>query len=266
MKSFEKALENCLERLAGGETKLEDCLRRYPEFSEELRPVLQAAMQLRSVAEVQASPESKRRGRNRLVAYMHANPHRREPHKIHGLIPIYRLAATLTVFALTVLAAGTAFAQSSMPGDLLYNWKLASESAWLIVSPDPVGTDLTLSERRVMEILGSTGSERNLALQGYQQVLNRLVNQTDPVVQQNILSTLTEHSILLAQVGISLPDLDEYLEPQPAITPPIQPTIPVPVLPTVITLPEFQDIIATPALPLELPGLELPPILTTPTP
>src|SRR3990172_4902221 len=101
MKSFEKALENCLERLAGGENNLEDCLRRDPEFSEELRPVLQAAMQLRSVAEVQASPESKRRGRNRLVAYMHANPHRREPHKIHGLIPIYRLGGPLTFFPLS---------------------------------------------------------------------------------------------------------------------------------------------------------------------
>jgi hypothetical protein len=266
MSRFESALENCLERLAGGEASLEDCLRSYPEFSEELRPLLKAASQVRRVAEVQASPEFKRRGRARLVAYMRAHPHRQVTYRIRGLIPVYRLAVGLTVLAVAVFAAGTAFAQSAMPGDLLYSWKLASESAWLVVSPDPVGTDLALAERRILEIQSSSGSARNLALHGYQLILNRLVSQTDPVVQQSIHPILAAQSKFLAQAGISVPDLDEYLSPQPTKTPPPQPTIPAPVLPNMVTTPALQNLTATPALPLELPRLGLPPILTTPTP
>ncbi len=254
---FERALEDCLERLAGGGVSLEDCLRGYPEFADELRPLLKAASQVRCGVEVQPSPEFRRRGRAQLMAHMRAHPRRQVTNRTRGLIPVYRLAVGLTALALAVFTTGTAFAQSAMPGDALYGWKLASESAWRAASPDPVGTDLALAERRVQEIQSSSGSAREIALQGYQQVLNRLVSQTDPAVQQRIFPILAAQRERLAQAGISVPDLEKYLSPQPTQTPLPRPTIPAPALPNLTT---------TPVLPLELPTLGHPPILATPTP
>jgi hypothetical protein len=262
MSRFESALEICLERLAGGEASLEECLLSYPEFSEELRPLLKAASQVRRVADVQASPDLKQRGRARLVTYMRSHPHNQGASRIRDWTPVYRLAVSLIVLVVAVFATGTAFAQSAMPGDLLYSWKLASESAWLVVSPDPVGTDLALAERRVLEIQSSSGSARDLALHAYQQVLDRLVSLPDPAVQESIHPILAAQSRILAQAGISLPDLDQYLSPIP--TP--QPTIQVPLLPNTVITPALPNPTAIPTLPLELPGSGLPPILTTPTP
>ncbi len=266
MGRFERALDDCLERLMGEEAGLEDCLQGYPEFADELRPLLKAASQVKRGAEAQPSPEFRRRGRAQLMTHMRAHPRRSVTYRTRGLAPAYRLAIGLTTLVLAVFVTGTAFAQSAMPGDLLYGWKLASESAWRAVSPDPVATDLALAGRRTQELLAVSGPDRGIALQGYQQVLNRLVSQTDPVGQQRIFPILTVQRERLAQSGILVPDLDKYLSshsvptplPQPSnLTPSPQPSIPTSALP---------NLTSTPALPLELPTLDLPSILATPTP
>ncbi|MEW6717701.1 MAG: hypothetical protein AB1345_09385 [Chloroflexota bacterium] len=254
MDRFERILEDCLERLACGKASLEDCLRDHPEFAEELRPLLQAASRMKRGADVQPSPEFKQRGRARLMAHLRAHPRRPVPARTRGLLPAYRLAVGLTVLALAVFVTGTAFAQSAMPGDPLYGWKLASESAWRAVSPDPVGTDLALAERRLQEFLAVSGSERDIALQGYLEVLARLTSQTDPATQGRIILALAAQRERLVQTGISVPELDEYLSSPPVPTPLPLPPIQTPTLPGLtITL----------TAPLNVPTFEVPTMLGT---
>ncbi|MEW6717232.1 MAG: hypothetical protein AB1345_07005 [Chloroflexota bacterium] len=254
MNRFERVLEDCLERLAGGEASLEDCLRDYPEFVEELRPLLEAASWVKRGAEVQPSPEFRQRGRARLMAHVRAHPRRPIPAWTRGLLSVYRLAVGLTVLALAIFVTGMAFAQFAMPGDSLYGWKLASEAAWRAVSPDPVATDLALAERRVRELLSVSGSKREIALQGYQEILARLTSQADPAAQERIIPALTDQRENLAQAGISLPDLDEYLSSLPVPTP-----LPLPPAPT----PALPDLTLTPVVPFEVPTLETPTVSET---
>ncbi len=257
MNRFERALEDCLDRLAGGEAGMEDCLRDHPEFAAELRPLLQAASRVKRGADVLPSPEFRQRGRVQLMAHLRAHPRRQAAARARRLLPVYRLAVGLAALALAILGTGTALAQSALPGSPLYGWKLASEAAWRAVSPDPVGTDLALAERRTQELLGVSGLEREVALQGYQEVLTRLKSRTNPAAQERIISALVDQRERLAQAGITVPDLDEYLSSQP-------PSPPSPLLP--LPTPALPGLTSTPALPFDVPSLEIPMILETPIP
>lgn len=266
MNLFERALEDCLDRLAGGEAGMEDCLRDHPEFAAELRPLLQAASRVKRGADVLPSPEFRQRGRVQLMAQLRAHPPRPVTARAPRLLPVYRLAVGLAALALVVLGTGTALAQSALPGSPLYGWKLAGEAAWRAVSPDPVGTDLALAERRTQELLGVSRLEREVALQGYREVLARLKNQTDPAVQERIISALVDQRERLAQAGITVPDLDEYLSSQlPSPPSPLLP-LPTPAFPGLTSTPALPGSTSTPALPFDVPSLEIPMILETPIP
>jgi len=40
MTEFEKALQDCLHEVEEGRSSVEDCLRRYPNYAQQLEPVL----------------------------------------------------------------------------------------------------------------------------------------------------------------------------------------------------------------------------------
>ena len=227
MKKFDLALEDCLDRRAHGEG-LEECLRRYPRFAGRLRPLLQAASELESAVAPSPSEAFKQNTRAALISRIQAPAHQPGPVRPHGatvvrsrsLKPSWRLSLGLvTAAVLAFFSIGTAMAQSALPGQSLYGWKLTSEQAWLAVSPDHVAANLVLAQRRAGEALAVTGTNRQVALQGYNQVLTRLadVGKKDPDANKRILPALTVQHDLLANSGISDPNLDEYLsQPAPA--------------------------------------------------
>jgi hypothetical protein len=114
----------------------------------------------------------------------------------------------LTLF----LASGTAFAQSALPGDALYNWKLTSEDVWRFTSADPLGVDITLSNRRVSELVVVSGNQarRARALENYQKMLIRFNAEQDPQKRARILPILRAQHEELVKAGISVPELDGY--------------------------------------------------------
>lgn len=278
MKDFDLILEDCLERLASGASSLDECLLRYPEHASQLRPLLQSAARLEHVRAVLPSPAFKTRVRAQLMAHIQAHPRRRQ-----GMSPFLRLAFSLAVLMLAFLFTGTALAQSALPGEPLYGWKLASETAWRALSPDPLGTDLALADRRVAELVAvADDPERSaMVLELYREVLNRLKSRGDAQAQNRILPFLQSQQATLTRAGLSVPELDAYVRghaapettptvpPQPTATPIVE--IPVletalpemPILDTAIPgTPEVPEIIPTVQAPdLPLPTIEIPPLI-----
>ena len=131
---FDNILNDCLERLASGESVAE-CLARYPEHVEELAPILQMGHATMWASRANApSPAGKARGMARMQAALEEGRQRRGrrwqlPRVFwrHISTPI---AAAFAVVFLTIVAAGgtTAASAESIPGEALYPVKAMRES------------------------------------------------------------------------------------------------------------------------------------------
>jgi len=210
MNKIDTIFEECLDRIQSGESSLEECVARYPEHAAELTSLLRASTRLGRAGEVMPSPVFKARTRTELNAYIHAHP------RVKRTSPFaWRLAYNVVTSLLAFLILGTAIAQRALPGDTLYDWKLTSERVWRTVSIDRLATDLTLSNRRVKELVRVYGDEnrRTRAVANYQQMLVRFKSDQDIRHQERIIPVLRFHQQSLSQVGISIPELDSYFPP-----------------------------------------------------
>ena len=274
MSEFETVLQECLYDLEQGSSKVEDCLQRYPHYAPQLEPILLTSIYLGRGREAQLSPAFKARVRTRLIQQVYARP--RKPARSY--FTFMRLAASLAVVMLAILVAGTAYAQRALPGEAFYAWKIASETAWRTVAPDPVGTDLAIAERRLNELIAVKPDPVLYAqtLEAYLRVTERLRAQVDPTNEERIqavldaqVEELREHEILPPE---SIPGVDPQEEGTPAIpvptplpileTPQVNPTdlpqiVPtVEVVPTVQVVPEILPTLQDP--PPILPTIEIP--------
>ncbi|MDQ3005561.1 MAG: hypothetical protein M3R47_09290 [Chloroflexota bacterium] len=207
MNDFESVLEESWSRMESGES-LDEVLARHPEHGAQLGPLLQVASKLAGVNEVMPSPVFRSRTRTQL------NIHMRENSQLKRVSPLFwRLTITLVTIVLAFVATGTAFAQRALPGDTFYGWKLRSESAWRVVSLDRLGTDLTLSNRRVNELVALSGDEirRTGAVEDYQKLLIRFHEAADAKDQERILPVLRSQKESLSKAGVSIPELDSYI-------------------------------------------------------
>ncbi len=130
---FDNILNDCLERIAAGESVAE-CLARYPEQAEALLPLLRMGQATMHAAHVSVpSPTSKARGKARMQAALATNRQRRSkrlkfPRIFWRPISTPMLAAFAAVFLTVVAAGGTTVASgSSIPGETLYPIKSVKE-------------------------------------------------------------------------------------------------------------------------------------------
>jgi hypothetical protein len=308
-RKLEDVLEECLIHLAAGEVTLEECLARYPEHAAELRRMLPLSEALTEGRQIRPSAEFKRRNERELLARITAvTPLPVAPRQSNWLdwlpgffTPLYRPAYIVALITLLFLTAATTIAQTALPGDALYSWKLSSERVWRAVHPDPLNADLALTDRRVNElaqVMGRPDAETQGRAE-YRRSLEQLAPYTDLENQQTILVALARQQEMLAQAGIVVPQLDRLIDrlspverpvdatptPEGTLspiqtpdTPPLLPTadpvlptpippeqtVPAEILPTEILPPLPLE--ATPALPEATPILDpLPPLLATPT-
>src|SRR5512139_569018 len=150
---LETILDTCLYQIEDGEANLDECLARYPEHAVQLEPLLKAATRLSRGREVLPDPAYKARARTQLNVYMQQHPQRKRVSPV-----LWRFAIAAMTVLLLFVASGTAFAQTALPGDAFYNWKLTSEHVWRITSSDPLGVDISLSNRRMNELVEVSGS------------------------------------------------------------------------------------------------------------
>ena len=273
MTEFEQVLQDCLFDLERGASSVDECLARYPKYARQLEPVLLTGAYLSHGSEARISDAFRARVRARLIQQMHAHPRRRAR---SGFL-FMRLATSLAAIMLALLVSGTVYAQSALPGDALYTWKLASENAWRAVSPDPIGTDLAIVERRLEELM-VVRDDPGLyaqALNAYRDVVARLTSEINSGNQARILGVLDTQREKLEQAGIFLqpPQPEQEIVP-PFIAPtPTSATTPMPILatpqvdltdlpPIVPTVQVFPDVTPTdPVLPDLIPTTDvLPPI------
>jgi hypothetical protein len=168
-----EALEVCLNALGTG-ADIEAVLNLYPQLADELRPVLEASIQVRSLA-LPAVPEAAmRRGRARVL--QHAVEMRKaapKPRRRWSMFAFPRLATSLTI-ALILLLSGTSLVSASngaLPGDNLYPVKRSWEDLRLffIFSPGKrEGLESEFEQERLDEIsaLLSEGRKETIAFAG----------------------------------------------------------------------------------------------------
>ena len=260
MNDFDRILDECLTQITSGASSLDDCLARHPEHASQLRPLLQTAAIVERGRAVKLSPAFKARTRSQLYAHMQAHPRRR----VWMFPPVWRVAVSLAVLAIAFLITGTAFAQSALPGQPLYAWKLSSEQVWRAVSPDPVSVDLSLAERRVDEItiIAADPTLKAQAVNGYLKTLDRLEAESNASNEEKITLALKSHQEKLSAAGVSVPELDHTIKPPSGANPannnssdtaPIAPVVPVPSLSSPRNIPSLPPVVPTAHIP---PGLQ----------
>lgn len=137
------ALEVCLNALETG-VDLESALRLYPHLADELRPVLEASIQARSLGLLAVPETAMQRGRARVlghVAGMRKSAPR--PSRRWSMFAFPRLATSLAI-ALIFLLSGTGLVSASngaLPGDRLYAVKRSWEGLRLLFVFSPEGRE-----------------------------------------------------------------------------------------------------------------------------
>jgi hypothetical protein len=128
---------------------------------------------------------------------------------------IWRTSAVFAMLAIAVLGVGTAHAQSALPGDTFYGWKRTSEKVWLAFSTDRVDTEITISNRRISELIAVSGDpvRSASAMDGYLESLNRLksIPVTDEATLTRIVPVLQSQHQVLKDAGMKTTELDNYL-------------------------------------------------------
>lgn len=208
MNQFEEILEHSLNKIASGEFTVEEVLARHPKDADELEPYLRSAEHLKRGRAVAPSPFFEARLRSDLMRKIKATqrPAQRLPFFFQ------RMALNVGVLFLMFAFASTAFAQGALPGESLYGWKLASENVWRVLTTDPLGTDLQLSNRRINEYVAVSQDETRRArvLSGYHDLLVRFQSEADEAEKARILQVLKSQQYDLRKVGLSIPELDSY--------------------------------------------------------
>ena len=208
MNEFETIFDESWSEIESGQSTVDEVLARHPEHRAQLSPLLQTASKLARTKDiVTPSPSFRARNRTQLNRYMQENP------QMKRVSPVFwRLTITLVSMLLAFIVSGTVFAQGALPGDAFYTWKLGSENAWRMVSPDRLGTDLILSNRRVNELVALSGDEsrRARAVEDYQRLLIRFKSAHDARDQERILLVLQSQREALIKAGVSIPELDSY--------------------------------------------------------
>ncbi len=71
---IEAVLDACLDDIQLRHATIADCLAKYPEYAEELEPLLQLAVAIQNVQEIKPSEKFKKKTRFRLSGESEANP------------------------------------------------------------------------------------------------------------------------------------------------------------------------------------------------
>jgi hypothetical protein len=231
MTEFEKVLQECLLDLEQGNANVAECLNRHPSYALQLEPVLLTSLDLELGQEARPSPAFKARVRAKLTQEMLAHPRR----SIRLGYILTRLATSFAMLVFALVVAGTVHAQGALPGTPFYAWKLAGENIWRAITPDPVGTDLAIAERRADELIaiGDHPAQRAQLVEAYLAVLTRLELEVNASNEARIRLVLDSQLEELNQSGVSLPGVEQNVVPTleepiliPTATPFILPAIP----------------------------------------
>ena len=148
MNDLYEVLEVALHEIEQG-ADVDTILFRYPELAEELRPILEASVNAKSMAVTSPSPEVLRRNRARVLQYaaqMREAGARQASQRI-WFASLRRIAVTLAVVAMLFISGTNLVraASTTLPGDNLYPVKRTWEDVLLLFTFD-------IQQREALEV------------------------------------------------------------------------------------------------------------------
>ncbi len=165
--------------------------------------------------EVKPSPKFNAHTRLWLTQYLQFHSRRQQKTSL-----FLRMSLIYAVVILALVFTGTAKAQSALPGDILYGWKRTSELALRTLSPDPIGTDIFLADRRLSEwiAVGKDPARSAAASDDYFDALTKLSSKNEGVSLVRLDPVLKDHRERLGDAGLPTSQLDTYLNSATSVT------------------------------------------------
>jgi hypothetical protein len=207
-----RILDSCLELIANGSTTVEAVIDQYPQYSEQLRPPLEAAMWLQSRKEVfNPRPGFVQLSQRRLVNRFRDQGAAGGAGETFSRIPAFfqerRIAVqysallTLTAVLLFVGYRSTDFlVQRSIPGDPLYETKISREELQATLASnqeDETRLRIEFAQRRVIEM-------QELVLVGRTELIDKTLKNFEYQLSQaasGILAVAKTDQLVAAQLS-----------------------------------------------------------------
>ncbi|GAC1358736.1 MAG: hypothetical protein NVSMB42_17980 [Herpetosiphon sp.] len=150
---LEDVLHTCLDEMARG-AKLQDVLMKHPAEADALRPLLTAAETMRRHTIPARAPAAIERGRSQLQQAVRMAARARLPRRTRRIAPLARYGAVAGALFIALMS-GAVYAESALPGDMLYSWKLGSEELRYRVAPtaaERAAVGMWVADRRLAEV------------------------------------------------------------------------------------------------------------------
>jgi hypothetical protein len=236
LEKIEIILTQCIKDIKSGRATLTECLNRYPSRRQELEPLLKVALNIQEPPDFQLDSSYKQVARARLLQQIRtAKPEKSRSFTnifSFGQPPRFAWARVLVVvvaalIVVSMLGGGTVYAaQHSLPGELLYPVKTATEDVRLFFaggSAAKAELNLQFAQTRLEEMskLAVSNEERTqLAVNGYRGNLDAASEQI-----RNITSTSTQYTLLnraLENMQNQLGFCDSVIDANPAYLEPVR--------------------------------------------
>lgn len=158
MSEFETILDYCIDQIQAGKS-MEECLAQFPEYRDELKPMLEMSVQLGELETPEPSVETIN---NALFEIGQRAGQQKKTGKSSGIfLPefirrpwVFRTINAALVVVVLFFGLSTVSA-SSVPGDLLYPFKKFTENVQFLLTTgkqDKAELRLTFSEKRLKEL------------------------------------------------------------------------------------------------------------------
>jgi hypothetical protein len=183
-RDFEEILDICLERITVKGDSIEQCLESYPEHASELEPVLRTALSFKEASSaIKPRPEFERVTKYRLLSEIGAGKTKRAERVALLWGWQRRWALAIAVLLVLILVGGSTVtaSASSLPGDILYPVKTATEKVqgfFTFGSDAKASFHMKLAQRRLNEL--ELLAERNRAIP--QSLLDAMDIETDRAI------------------------------------------------------------------------------------
>ncbi len=150
-------LDELLIQIQSGQITVETALARYPQYADELRPLLNAALRLRTAPRPVLSEEASLRIERQWLARIgrtRSEPRPQTSGRNWLFAPRWVTAAFVLVVITIMVGTSAVAASSALPGEPLYEVKqLAEHVQFLVTPPDSVpALHLEFAQRRLQEM------------------------------------------------------------------------------------------------------------------
>ena len=192
-----EALEIMLQNAFEHGKDLETCVAEFPEFAEELRPLLQSSMDASALAVSSVPADVTRRGRARLL--QHAAQMREAASAPRASLFDFRLVTVALTLLLAFFVSGVGLVRASssaLPGDTLYTIKRGWEDAhfWFANKDEAIRLQAEYEEERREEVRELLAYGRRATVQFEGEVISQNGDQWIVADVSVVISAQTELS------------------------------------------------------------------------